>query len=200
MNEQDVFRKIILGVKFDQDKFVKNSQRFYKVPTKQLRITDIKPSLELDFFKSEKSACIEKNLTTVNGHGKKTLNKLCESPIESETDCSSGFEDNLEKTLKRKLKNSCNEQKIHHKKVKLIHSSSLRKLHKIYVEGSDIPELITTFEQLQSVYGFNKICLQNIVDKMGFNKLTPIQMQVSCKIYDVFFTFDQQNYSFMFLY
>nr|CAB3237186.1 probable ATP-dependent RNA helicase DDX52 [Phallusia mammillata] len=53
---------------------------------------------------------------------------------------------------------------------------SVRKKYRIQVDGSDIPEPITTFQHLHSEYDFNMKCMENI-SKKGFKELTPIQMQ-----------------------
>lgn len=183
MNEQDVFRKLVLGVKFDQDKFLKNTQRFHKVATKHFDITDIKVSDELDFFKSEKSIKNDDttNITEIN---KKTISDDTSCKNDLADDNSSGFEDSSKKPIKRKSENGSSQSK----KIKSVDPAYLRKVHKIYIEGSDVPELITDFEQLQSVYKFNQKCLKNIMDKMGFSTLTPIQMQVEVLLcYEIFF-------------
>lgn len=52
----------------------------------------------------------------------------------------------------------------------------LRNKHKIHVQGTDLPDPITTFQQLEQEYKINSRLLQNILDA-GFQVPTPIQMQ-----------------------
>nr|XP_033778603.1 probable ATP-dependent RNA helicase DDX52 isoform X2 [Geotrypetes seraphini] len=51
-----------------------------------------------------------------------------------------------------------------------------RKKHKIYVQGTDIPEPVATFEQLGQEYNIHPRIMQNIQES-GFRLPTPIQMQ-----------------------
>ncbi|XP_030041422.1 putative ATP-dependent RNA helicase DDX52 isoform X3 [Microcaecilia unicolor] len=51
-----------------------------------------------------------------------------------------------------------------------------RKKHKIYVQGTDIPEPVATFEQLGKEYNIHPRIMQNIQES-GFRLPTPIQMQ-----------------------
>ncbi|PNJ06188.1 DDX52 isoform 7, partial [Pongo abelii] len=52
----------------------------------------------------------------------------------------------------------------------------LRNKHKIHVQGTDLPDPIATFQQLDQEYKINSRLLQNILDA-GFQIPTPIQMQ-----------------------
>ncbi|XP_048338228.1 probable ATP-dependent RNA helicase DDX52, partial [Sphaerodactylus townsendi] len=51
-----------------------------------------------------------------------------------------------------------------------------RNKHKIYVQGTDLPEPIATFEQLREGYRIHPKIMQNI-EAAGFQSPTPIQMQ-----------------------
>ena len=51
-----------------------------------------------------------------------------------------------------------------------------RNKHKIHVQGTDLPDPIATFQQLDQEYKINSRLLQNILDA-GFQIPTPIQMQ-----------------------
>lgn len=51
-----------------------------------------------------------------------------------------------------------------------------RNKHKIHVQGTDLPDPITTFQQLDQEYKISSRLLQNILDA-GFQLPTPIQMQ-----------------------
>lgn len=51
-----------------------------------------------------------------------------------------------------------------------------RNKHKIYVQGTDLPEPIATFEQLREEYKIHAKIMHNI-EAFGFQAPTPIQMQ-----------------------
>ena len=178
MNEDDIFRKIGFGLKFDEVNFQKNSQRFHSLPSKPFLINDIKPSPELNFFKNNslKSKLADGSLVkkqtevTIN---EENLSHLSEKHQKNEDNL---LEDETNTESSSVINHSVNENVA--KQGKVASSKYLRKMHKIYVEGSDVPGLITTFEQLHSTYNFNKTCLSNIGERMGFSFLTPIQMQV----------------------
>lgn len=52
----------------------------------------------------------------------------------------------------------------------------IRSQHRINVHGSDIPDPVCTFEELQSEYRLNPRVIQNLRDA-GLNSPTPVQMQ-----------------------
>ena len=58
----------------------------------------------------------------------------------------------------------------------LIQVNHIRSRHRINVHGSDLPDPISTFEELQSEYRLNARVLHNLKDA-GLNSPTPIQMQ-----------------------
>ncbi|XP_069002498.1 probable ATP-dependent RNA helicase DDX52 [Embiotoca jacksoni] len=73
--------------------------------------------------------------------------------------------DGKEKSSLKRLKH------LHQEKVNLIRSK-----HRINVHGSDVPDPVSTFEELQSEYRLNLHVLQNLKDAR-LNAPTPIQMQ-----------------------
>ncbi|XP_053562863.1 probable ATP-dependent RNA helicase DDX52 isoform X2 [Bombina bombina] len=79
------------------------------------------------------------------------------------------LKDNGEKKLKKLSSEKLEQQRIE----KINH---FRNKHKIYVQGTDIPEPIVTFEQLHEEYKIHPRILQNVKDA-GFQTPTPIQMQ-----------------------
>ena len=182
MNEEDIFRKIGFSLKFDKFNFQKNSQRFRTAPSKPFVISDLKQSSELDFFKSKQLPTLK--LSEAENSIKPRDNK--DALVQKSFD--SCLSEDLEKddvinaateiipNLHSSVANNASQASA--KNSKLISSKYLRKMHKIYVEGSDVPGLITSFEQLHTLYNFNKTCLKNINETMGFTSLTPIQMQV----------------------
>ncbi|KAM8742687.1 putative ATP-dependent RNA helicase DDX52 isoform 1-T1 [Acanthopagrus schlegelii] len=73
--------------------------------------------------------------------------------------------DGKEKSSLKRLKH------LHQEKVNRIRSQ-----HRINVHGSDIPDPVCTFEELQSEYRLNPRVIQNLRDA-GLNSPTPVQMQ-----------------------
>nr|XP_039262073.1 probable ATP-dependent RNA helicase DDX52 [Styela clava]XP_039262074.1 probable ATP-dependent RNA helicase DDX52 [Styela clava]XP_039262075.1 probable ATP-dependent RNA helicase DDX52 [Styela clava] len=55
--------------------------------------------------------------------------------------------------------------------------NNFRKLHKIFIEGTDVPDLLENFQQLISVFNLNQDMLEAIEQNMKFSIPTPIQMQ-----------------------
>ncbi|XP_060115249.1 probable ATP-dependent RNA helicase DDX52 [Heteronotia binoei] len=54
--------------------------------------------------------------------------------------------------------------------------NQFRNQHKIYIQGTDLPEPIATFEQLRDEYKIHPKIMQNI-EAAGFQSPTPVQMQ-----------------------
>ena len=54
--------------------------------------------------------------------------------------------------------------------------NNLRNSHRIHVDGTDIPDPVTQFEQLRERYGIHARLLVNL-SKAGFETPTPVQMQ-----------------------
>ncbi|RXM92124.1 putative ATP-dependent RNA helicase DDX52 [Acipenser ruthenus] len=65
------------------------------------------------------------------------------------------------------------------KRLKHLHQekvNGIRHKHKIYTHGSDVPDPVTSFEQLQEEYKIHPRIIHNIKEA-GFQGPTPIQMQ-----------------------
>lgn len=52
-----------------------------------------------------------------------------------------------------------------------------RKSNKIFVDGTDVPDLLTCFKQLKSIYDLDQTLINAIEHGMNFKNPTPIQMQ-----------------------
>ncbi|KAM4794801.1 putative ATP-dependent RNA helicase DDX52 [Rhinophrynus dorsalis] len=78
------------------------------------------------------------------------------------------------KDNKGKKKNKVTAEKREQQRMEKI--NHFRNAHKIYTHGTDIPEPVATFEQLQQEYKIHPRIMQNIIDA-GFRTPTPIQMQ-----------------------
>ncbi|KAM9348119.1 putative ATP-dependent RNA helicase DDX52 [Symphorus nematophorus] len=84
-------------------------------------------------------------------------------------------------SLDRKIQNlpSNGKEKSSLKRLKHLHQEKVNRIrsqHRINVHGSDVPDPVCTFEELQTEYRLNPRVLQNIKD-MGLNSPTPVQMQ-----------------------
>uniref|UniRef100_A0A8D0L129 Probable ATP-dependent RNA helicase DDX52 n=1 Tax=Sphenodon punctatus TaxID=8508 RepID=A0A8D0L129_SPHPU len=77
-----------------------------------------------------------------------------------------GTRDKGEKKLSAEKLEQLRQEKINH----------FRNKHKIYIQGTDLPEPIATFEQLQEDYKIHPMIMQNI-QAADFQLPTPIQMQ-----------------------
>lgn len=53
----------------------------------------------------------------------------------------------------------------------------LRKKHKIFIEGTDIPDLLTSFSQLETVFELPSFLTDALKNSFKFDNPTPIQMQ-----------------------
>ena len=54
--------------------------------------------------------------------------------------------------------------------------NAFRNAHKIHVLGSDIPDVVDSFERLAKMYGILPVVMKN-VQTAGYAMPTPIQMQ-----------------------
>ena len=61
-------------------------------------------------------------------------------------------------------------------KYNLFQVNRTRNQNRIYVHGTDVPEPVCTFEELQTEYRLNPRILQNL-QEAGLSSPTPIQMQ-----------------------
>ena len=185
MNEEDVFRKLGSGLKFDKNNVINDAHRFLTRPSKPFEIADIKSSVELDFFRrklSNRPNCeeINKKRKLSKEENRKKSFLIQNSLKDVEKILETKKTDRLESgdSLTKENFEILSQIEKSHKKEKARAPRNFRKLHKIFVEGSDIPEVVTTFHQLQSTFNFDQTCLKNVIENMGFHTLTPIQMQV----------------------
>ncbi|KAG7515253.1 putative ATP-dependent RNA helicase DDX52 [Solea senegalensis] len=84
-------------------------------------------------------------------------------------------------SLDRKIQNLPSDEKEKNsvKRLKHLHQQKVNRIrsqHRINVHGSDVPDPLCTFEELQSEYRLNPRILQNLTDA-GLTSPTPIQMQ-----------------------
>ncbi|XP_051257621.1 probable ATP-dependent RNA helicase DDX52 [Dicentrarchus labrax] len=84
-------------------------------------------------------------------------------------------------SLDRKIQNlpSDGKEKSSLKRLKHLHQEKVNRIrsqHRINVHGSDVPDPVCTFDELQSEYRLNSCVLQNLKDA-GLDSPTPVQMQ-----------------------
>ncbi|XP_030294063.1 putative ATP-dependent RNA helicase DDX52 [Sparus aurata] len=84
-------------------------------------------------------------------------------------------------SLDRKIQNlpGDGKEKSSLKRLKHLHQEKVNRIrsqHRINVHGSDVPDPVCTFEELQSEYRLNPRVIQNLKDA-GLNSPTPVQMQ-----------------------
>uniref|UniRef100_H3AX40 ATP-dependent RNA helicase n=1 Tax=Latimeria chalumnae TaxID=7897 RepID=H3AX40_LATCH len=193
MDAFDLFRKLGAGAKFDFKRFGGDAEKF-KVKGTKAETTDFVESVEgLDFFGNERKkpvTCNEADLektkkqqtqeeakkAILQNNGKESKDKLrmCldKTGVDEGILWTSTKEENLSfNDAKRKKLGADRLEQQRQEKI-----NHFRNKHKIYVKGTDIPEPVGTFEQLQQEYRIHPKIIQNIKEA-GFEMPTPIQMQ-----------------------
>ncbi|KAE8623730.1 hypothetical protein XENTR_v10005710 [Xenopus tropicalis] len=200
MDAFDLFRKLGSGAKFDLKRFSGDAEKF-KVKKGNESILNSSTALKsLDFFGNEekilsKTIDLSKDLNkSENGDSgvtnkaskrKKDLKKggkKCKIQEQDAGGCSAADDSihwmsSLEAKLKdgkEKSKRKLTVDKM--KQLRLEKINHFRNEHKIYVQGTDIPEPVATFQQLEQEYKTHSKIIQNVKD-FGFHTPTPIQMQ-----------------------
>ncbi|XP_006154491.1 probable ATP-dependent RNA helicase DDX52 isoform X1 [Tupaia chinensis] len=196
MDAHDLFRRLGAGAKFNVRRFSADAARF-QVGKRKYNFESSEGLQGLDFFGNKKSVPVES--------GAPGTHQEVQNEDEKEEHLTAGKEEqNKRKRKKKKMTSEVTvgeegttiqwmpsvEAKIEDKKVKGEHKLTSGKLehlrqekinfirnkHKIHVQGTDLPDPIATFQQLDQEYKINSRLLQNILDA-GFQMPTPIQMQ-----------------------
>uniref|UniRef100_A0A452DT13 Probable ATP-dependent RNA helicase DDX52 n=1 Tax=Capra hircus TaxID=9925 RepID=A0A452DT13_CAPHI len=194
MDAHDLFRRLGAGAKFDLRRFSADAARF-QIGKRKYDFDSSEVLQGLDFFGNKKSVpgdCgalrthqelrdeekkEESQIERKKEQNRKKKKKMT-SEITSEEEVStiqwiSSVEAKIEdKNVKR-------ENKLTSGKLEQLRKEKLnffRNKHKIHVQGTDLPDPIATFQQLDQEYKINSRLLQNILDA-GFQIPTPIQMQ-----------------------
>ena len=136
MDEEDIFRKLGFGLKFNVKRFEEDARRVHLVSSKP-SIPVSEPCDDLTFFQKPKNNSVRKR--KIPSADDDVCGKIAKTDDQMKTS---------------------------------------RKQHRIFVEGTDVPGIVSTFKQLQSTHSINETCIEAITEKMGFKTLTPIQMQV----------------------
>ncbi|CAL8364810.1 unnamed protein product [Lota lota] len=196
MDAVDLFRKLGAGAKFDLKRFGKDAERF-KIVHSQGEDSTSDHISGIDFFGKgssskpelqEDAPCEEAEEESEVGEKRKrkpevlaVKSKKKKKDIKVDTEESTGSngiswttssdgtphkqEDGKKKASLKRLKD------LHNEKV-----NRIRNQNRIYVHGSDIPDPVCTFEELQTEYRLNPRVLQNLKEA-GLSSPTPIQMQ-----------------------
>ncbi|XP_036307587.1 probable ATP-dependent RNA helicase DDX52 isoform X3 [Pipistrellus kuhlii] len=194
MDAHDLFRRLGAGAKFDVRRFSADAARF-QVGKRKYDFDSSEVLQGLDFFGNKKSvpgecgesrtnqelqdeAKKEESLTERKREQNKKKRKRMASEITSEEEGPtiqwiSSVEAKIE-DKKVKKENKLTSGKLEHIRKEKI--NFLRNKHKIHIQGTDLPDPIATFQQLELEYKINSRLLQNILDS-GFQTPTPIQMQ-----------------------
>uniref|UniRef100_A0A9R1SRB0 Probable ATP-dependent RNA helicase DDX52 n=2 Tax=Cyprinus carpio TaxID=7962 RepID=A0A9R1SRB0_CYPCA len=150
MDAFDLFRKLGSGAKFDLKRFGKDAQRFKS----QSKDSSNQPA-GISFFgkETQENPSLESRLSEDDGE---------EEEEGSDEEQASGKRKWTEpvKTARKKKKGV----------------NRIRHQNRINVHGTDIPDPISTFEELQKEYDLDPRIVQNI-KAAGFQTPTPIQMQ-----------------------
>nr|XP_045014584.1 probable ATP-dependent RNA helicase DDX52 isoform X2 [Jaculus jaculus] len=196
MDVHDLFRRLGAGAKFDVKRFSADAARF-QVGKRKYDFDSSEVLQGLDFFGNKKSVLGEHE--TLQTHQKlpneekkepspaerskeprKKKRKKATSDIPEITfqegtaiQWMSSVEAKIEDKKSKEEKKLTSEKLEHLRKEKL---NFFRNKHKIHVQGTDLPDPIATFQQLDQEYKINSRLLKNILDA-GFQMPTPIQMQ-----------------------
>nr|XP_019940889.1 PREDICTED: probable ATP-dependent RNA helicase DDX52 [Paralichthys olivaceus] len=201
MDAFDLFRKLGAGAKFDLKRFGQDANRF-KVVKAHGGEASSDPLSAIDYFgtgsvngaqnstteleqdeeedEEEEDSCAgvkrqrEEEERSLKSKKKKKINQV-------EAGGTEGSGITWTSSLDRKIQNVPSEGKEKNslKRLKHLHQQKvnhIRSQHRINVHGCDVPDPVSTFDELQSEYRLNTRVLQNLKDA-GLNSPTPIQMQ-----------------------
>ncbi|XP_077447909.1 putative ATP-dependent RNA helicase DDX52 isoform X2 [Stigmatopora argus] len=204
MDAHELFRKLGAGAKFDLKRFAQDASRFRVVRTPAGNASSDELST-IDYFGSgltngaqsttkyqEDEHEDEEVQETETLNSKRKLNEK-ESKVEKKkkTDKLTGCVDRPNNTkvggiiwtsaLEGQIRNDTSEGKEKKllKRQKQLHREKLNRVratHHIHVHGSDVPDPVCTFEELQSMYKLDPLVIQNLREA-ALSVPTPIQMQ-----------------------
>ncbi|KAM9728665.1 putative ATP-dependent RNA helicase DDX52 [Menidia menidia] len=179
MDAFELFRKLGAGAKFDLKRFGHDAARF-KAGSRSQGVETSSSSLSvIDYFgtgAANRAQSWNQTEEDRGEHDEGSENEADGKEKEEETDVKSKRKKRKRNKLEEEgtdgLKSSLKRMKhLHQEKVNRIRSQ-----HRINVHGCDIPDPVSTFEELQSEYHMTPRILQNLKEA-GQNSPTPIQMQ-----------------------
>ncbi|XP_023588424.1 probable ATP-dependent RNA helicase DDX52 isoform X5 [Trichechus manatus latirostris] len=194
MDGHDLFRRLGAGAKFDVKRFSSDAARF-QLGKRKRDFNSSEVLQGLDFFGNKKSVPgkygasrthqelqdeekQEEKLIERKRKQNKKKRKMMTSEITSpEEGTTIHWMSSVEAKIEdKKVKG---ENKLTSGKMEQLRKEKInffRNKHKIHVQGTDLPDPIATFQQLDQEYKINSRLLQNILDS-GFQVPTAIQMQ-----------------------
>ncbi|XP_004707419.1 probable ATP-dependent RNA helicase DDX52 [Echinops telfairi] len=191
MDVHDLFRRLGAGAKFDVSRFSADAARF-QLGKRKYDFNSSEMLQGLDFFGNKKSVpgeCgvsgthqglqdEEKTEESLKRRREKKKRKMMTSEITSPEEGTtiqwmSSVEAKFEDKKVKEEKKLTSGKLEHLRKEKI---NIFRNKHKIHVQGTDLPDPIATFQQLDQEYKISSRLLQNILDA-GFQVPTAIQMQ-----------------------
>ncbi|MBZ3870241.1 putative ATP-dependent RNA helicase DDX52 [Sciurus carolinensis] len=193
MDVHDLFRRLGAGAKFDVKRFSADATRF-QVGKRKYDFDSSEVNQGLDFFGNKKSVLSEcevsqihrqlqneekkeESLTEKKREPNRKKRRKMISEIISQEDNTIQWVSSMEANIEDKNvkgENKLSSGKLEHLRKEKI--NFFRNKHKIHIQGTDLPDPITTFQQLDQEYKINSRLLQNILGA-GFQTPTPIQMQ-----------------------
>ncbi|XP_068934163.1 probable ATP-dependent RNA helicase DDX52 isoform X1 [Petaurus breviceps papuanus] len=203
MDAHDLFRRLGVGAKFDLRRFPADAARF-QLGKRKFDFDSSEVLEELNFLGSKKSTPPENGTSLDNalskgeervqqkpeGEADNRIEKKQKRNVKKRKQASEAIAVSSSKEEETILWMSSLEAKIKDKKGKEENKLTAEKLerlrkqkinrfrnkHKIHIQGTDLPEPIASFQQLDQEYKIHSQLLQNILDA-GFQSPTPIQMQ-----------------------
>ncbi|KAM7333985.1 hypothetical protein ACRRTK_007305 [Alexandromys fortis] len=196
MDAYDLFRRLGAGARFDVKRFSADAARF-QVGKRKCDPDSSEVLQGLDFFGNKKSVSdecgtlqthqelqneerTEGDLLERSKEPRKKKRRKMISEINAQEDFdttiqwTSSVEAKIQEEKKAKEEKKLTSGKLEHLRKEKI--NFFRNKHKIHVQGTDLPDPIATFQQLDQEYKISSRLLQNILDA-GFQVPTPIQMQ-----------------------
>ncbi|XP_076132628.1 putative ATP-dependent RNA helicase DDX52 [Alosa pseudoharengus] len=195
MDTHDLFRRLGAGTKFDFQRFGKDAERF-KVLRPQPKKGSSDPLTKIDFFSSGTHDIVndedEESDLECEQDSKSVKRKLKDEGKNSDSsqkkmkkkDKTSGVTENesiqwISSSEKKPGDPKEGKDQLSVKRLKQLHQEKInqtRGQNKIHVHGTDIPDPVCTFDELQKEYQLDSKVLQNILTG-GYESPTPIQMQ-----------------------
>ncbi|KAI0208879.1 putative ATP-dependent RNA helicase DDX52 [Lamellibrachia satsuma] len=184
MEGLELFRKLGAGAKFNFKRFRSDAERLKIIQPKQKQEGESGKSV-LDFF----NTLSREGATVHNGPAKQSPSEKIKEDDTSSIDKSDLSEDDEGSVRllqagchgdrdgprrKKRKKEKRTVQKL--AQMKREQMSHLRRQHHIHVHGSDIPDPVSSFQQLMEEYHVHPQLMRNVA-ALGFDAPTPIQMQ-----------------------
>ncbi|KAK2708242.1 probable ATP-dependent RNA helicase DDX52 [Artemia franciscana] len=172
MDAYDLFRKLSFGAKFDKKKYYNDALKFQIVQPKCVE-SQPRPNENLELIERKE---IETNVNEVSNVVKDDEDAdSCKEEDEEKLKLLSCHSEALllSKSRKKKAKKRSKQQLLALEQEQTNH---FRKVHRIYIQGSDVSKPFEDFSELSSRYGMNSTLIQNI-NASGYVAPTPIQMQ-----------------------